>query len=255
MPWMLRGVHPLLLAIGHERYMPFRERVPEEILTIANRILGTGQTSLAKFLFIAASDDDPNLDTHDIPHFFSIFSNGSIGPAICIFKPSTTIDTLDYSGSGWNAGSKVVAACRGEKRRQLKPSCQINFSLPEGFGEPFSACREFWPFKAPKFEVEKTRVSKWKNYASTWKPLIYSTVPLIILVPTTASSRPLRSTILSGWPLPRQSESRYIWRTFFHRAQALGLSRPARDWMPGKNRIMRRSWRLTRRSASGPKRY
>jgi 4-hydroxy-3-polyprenylbenzoate decarboxylase len=57
------GVHPLLLAIGKERYMPFRERRPEEILTIANRILGTGQTSLAKFLFIAADGDVPKLDT------------------------------------------------------------------------------------------------------------------------------------------------------------------------------------------------
>ena len=27
------GVHPLLLAIGRERYLPFRERKPEEILT------------------------------------------------------------------------------------------------------------------------------------------------------------------------------------------------------------------------------
>jgi len=39
------GVHPLLLAVGGERYMPFRERVPEEIITIGNRILGSGQTS------------------------------------------------------------------------------------------------------------------------------------------------------------------------------------------------------------------
>ncbi len=64
------GVHPLLLAIGHERYMPFRERVPEEILTIANRIIGSGQTSLAKFLFIAAKGDSPGLHTHDIGGFF-----------------------------------------------------------------------------------------------------------------------------------------------------------------------------------------
>ena len=34
------GVHPLLLAVGSERYMPFREKVPEEIITQANRILG-----------------------------------------------------------------------------------------------------------------------------------------------------------------------------------------------------------------------
>ena len=64
------GVHPLLLAIGSERYMPFRERKPEEILTIANRILGSGQTSLAKYLFISAKEDDPKVSTHDISKLF-----------------------------------------------------------------------------------------------------------------------------------------------------------------------------------------
>jgi 4-hydroxy-3-polyprenylbenzoate decarboxylase len=50
------GVHPLLLAIGSERYMPFRDRKPEEILTQANLLLGKGQTSLAKFLIIIAEE-------------------------------------------------------------------------------------------------------------------------------------------------------------------------------------------------------
>src|SRR5690606_5218733 len=45
------GVHPLLLAIGSERYTPFmRERQPQEILTIANHIFGKNQLSLAKYL-------------------------------------------------------------------------------------------------------------------------------------------------------------------------------------------------------------
>src|SRR5439155_21352845 len=46
------GVHPLLLAIGSERYTPYAElRRPQELLTNANAILGQGQLSLAKFLF------------------------------------------------------------------------------------------------------------------------------------------------------------------------------------------------------------
>ena len=130
------GVHPLLLAVGHERYMPFRPRVPEEILTIANHILGTGQTSLAKFLFIAAEDDDPALDTHDIPHFFDHFLARVDWSRDLHFQTKTTIDTLDYSGSGWNAGSKVVAACRGEKRRTLATYVPGRFSLPVGFSDP-----------------------------------------------------------------------------------------------------------------------
>lgn len=113
------GVHPLLLAIGHERYMPFRERVPEEILTTANRIIGSGQTSLAKYLIIAASDDDEKLNTHDIPHFLSHVLSRVDWRRDLHFQTKTTIDTLDYSGSGWNAGSKLVIACRGEVKRSL----------------------------------------------------------------------------------------------------------------------------------------
>lgn len=130
------GVHPLLLAIGSERYMPFRERKPEEILTQANRIIGSGQTSLAKFLFIAAKGDDPNLTAKDIPHFFNHVLERVDWTRDLHFQTQTTIDTLDYSGSGWNAGSKVVIACCGDKKRELKAELPDNFSLPAGFSKP-----------------------------------------------------------------------------------------------------------------------
>ncbi|HMP29755.1 MAG TPA: UbiD family decarboxylase, partial [Saprospiraceae bacterium] len=113
------GVHPLLLAVGQERYMPFRERKPEEIITIANRLIGSGQTSLAKYLIIAAQDDDPSLDAHDIDQMFDHVLQRVDWRRDLHFHTNTTIDTLDYSGNGWNAGSKVVIACRGEKLRSL----------------------------------------------------------------------------------------------------------------------------------------
>ncbi len=54
------GVHPLLLAIASERYIPdARERRPQEILTVANAILGQGQLSLAKYLWIIARRGRP----------------------------------------------------------------------------------------------------------------------------------------------------------------------------------------------------
>ena len=56
------GVHPLLLAVGSERYTPYmRLERPAELLTQANAILGQGQLSLAKYLWIAAINDDPDL--------------------------------------------------------------------------------------------------------------------------------------------------------------------------------------------------
>jgi len=114
------GVHPLLLAIGKERYMPFREPVPEEIITIGNRILGSGQTSLAKYLFIAAEEDNPDLDIHNLPAFFNhVFSRIDFSRDLH-FQTKTTIDTLDYSGSSWNGGSKLLVACRGPVKRTLR---------------------------------------------------------------------------------------------------------------------------------------
>jgi len=114
------GVHPLLLAIGKERYMPFRETGPEEILTIANRIVGSGQTSLAKYVIIAADEDNPNLRTRNIDQFFCHFLERVDWTRDLHFQTKTTIDTLDYSGHGWNGGSKVIMACRGAVRRRLK---------------------------------------------------------------------------------------------------------------------------------------
>lgn len=175
------GVHPLLLAIGHERYMPFRERVPEEILTIANRILGTGQTSLAKFLFIAAADDNPALDTHDIPQFFRHFLERVDWTRDLHFQTKTTIDTLDYSGSGWNAGSKVVAACRGERRRELKAKLPENFSLPEGFSAPQFFQPGILILQAPRFEYEKTAREQATELCRWLERFDLPDVPLIVL--------------------------------------------------------------------------
>jgi 4-hydroxy-3-polyprenylbenzoate decarboxylase len=114
------GVHPLLFAIGSERYTPFlTERRPQEILTIANHILGKNQLSLAKYLWICAKEDDPSLDIHDVPRFLGHVLE-RIDPARDLhFHTNTTIDTLDYSGTGLNSGSKVAIAAVGERRRTL----------------------------------------------------------------------------------------------------------------------------------------
>jgi 4-hydroxy-3-polyprenylbenzoate decarboxylase len=130
------GVHPLLLAIGSERYMPFRERKPEEILTQANHLLGKGQTTLAKFVIIAAAGDDPAVTTHDMPDFFRHVLERIDLTRDLHFQTKTTIDTLDYSGDGWNAGSKVVMACCGDPIRKLTATVPTDLTLPTGFSNP-----------------------------------------------------------------------------------------------------------------------
>jgi 4-hydroxy-3-polyprenylbenzoate decarboxylase len=131
------GVHPLLLAIGSERYVPFAaERKPQELLTIANAILGQGQLSLAKYLFIVAKEDEPNLDIHDIAAFFQhLLSRLDLRTGLH-FQTCTTIDTLDYSGTALNEGSKVVFAAAGKPRRTLGASLPTSLRLPDGFDSP-----------------------------------------------------------------------------------------------------------------------
>jgi 4-hydroxy-3-polyprenylbenzoate decarboxylase len=131
------GVHPLLLAIGSERYTPYYEnKQPQELLTIANHILGTGQLSLAKFLFIANNSDDENLKTHDEEKFFQhILERIDLSRDIH-FQTKTTIDTLDYSGDGLNTGSKVIIAACGEKKRELINELPNDFVLPSAFKNP-----------------------------------------------------------------------------------------------------------------------
>ncbi|WP_028596411.1 UbiD family decarboxylase [Paenibacillus assamensis] len=113
------GVHPLLFAIGSERYTPYQQvKQPAEILTIANRILGTGQLSLAKYLFIAAEEKQP-ISTHHIEEFLGYILERIDLHRDIHFQTNTTIDTLDYSGTGLNTGSKVIFAAVGDKKREL----------------------------------------------------------------------------------------------------------------------------------------
>lgn len=131
------GVHPLLLAIGSERYVPYaKDAEPRELLTQACAILGQGQMSLAKYLLIADRRDDPALDLHDIPAFLTHVLRRVDWARDLHFHTRTTIDTLDYSGDGLNAGSKLVIAAAGPPRRELPTELPGNLRLPEGFSNP-----------------------------------------------------------------------------------------------------------------------
>ncbi|MEM7158343.1 MAG: UbiD family decarboxylase [Myxococcota bacterium] len=128
------GVHPLMLALGSERYVPYRPRQPQELLTLANAILGFNQASLAKFLLIAAHEDAPELTLHDETEFLAHVLRRFDPTRDLHFQTRTTMDTLDYSGTGLNAGSKLVIAAAGEPVRELGTQVPESLSLPDGFG-------------------------------------------------------------------------------------------------------------------------
>lgn len=127
------GVHPLLLAIGSERYTPYNpERKPQELLTLSNHVLGKGQLSLAKYLLMVAQEDNSQLDVNDKKAFFQHLLERIDWQRDMHFQTETTMDTLDYSGCGINSGSKVVWVAAGEPKRSLATELPA-IELPDGF--------------------------------------------------------------------------------------------------------------------------
>lgn len=130
------GVHPLLLAIGSERYTPYaKPGRPQELLTQASAILGFNQCSLAKYLFIVNEMDAPRLDIEDIPGYLQHLLERLDLTNDLHFHTHTTMDTLDYSGESLNRGSKLVMAAQGEPKRTLARAVPP-WTLPPGFRNP-----------------------------------------------------------------------------------------------------------------------
>jgi len=143
------GVHPLCLALGSEAFRPYasaEEREPMELLKTANALLGFNQASLTKYLLIAAKEDAAgisadekaaSLDVNNIPAFFGHVLERVHFDRDLHFQTSTTIDTLDYSGTSLNHGSKVVIAAAGAKCRKIRnnPDDLKSLELPQGFSK------------------------------------------------------------------------------------------------------------------------
>lgn len=145
------GVHPLLLAIGSERYVPYRPTDrPQELLTQANAILGQGQMSLAKYLWIIDEACAPELNIDDIGSFFLRMLERVDWERDLHFQTKTTMDTLDYSGSGLNQGSKVVIAAVGPPIRELPTEIPADLNLPDGFRNPQICLPGVLAVSAPK---------------------------------------------------------------------------------------------------------
>lgn len=146
------GVHPLLLAIGSERYTPYSQtKQPSELLTIANHVLGKGQLSLAKYLFITA-DDSNQLTTHDESAFYQYMLERINLKRDLHFQTNTSIDTLDYSGTGLNSGSKLVVAAYGDKLRELSKEASTQHRELSTFINPQVAIPGVLVLQGGKFE-------------------------------------------------------------------------------------------------------
>ncbi len=179
------GVHPLLLAVGSERYVPYESnRKPRELLTQANAILGQGQLSLAKFLLIVAREDNPSLDIHHMDQFFQQLLERVDWSRDLHFQTSTTIDTLDYSGTAINEGSKLVIAAAGPKKRDLPTQLPSDLPLPDGFSRPALCLPGVVAVTGPRFETHSHDIEPAIERladALAASP-IWDTFPLLVLV-------------------------------------------------------------------------
>ncbi len=146
------GVHPLLLAKAEERYVPFEDQKPRELLTHACAILGTGQLSLAKYLLICSHSDNPDLDVSDEMGFMAHLLERIDFKYDLHFQTCTTMDTLDYSSQELNQGSKLIMAAAGEKKRELLKYLPGDINIPNPFSNPKLAGPGMLVIEAPGFQ-------------------------------------------------------------------------------------------------------
>lgn len=206
------GVHPLLLAIGSERYMPFHQsNRPAELLTQAHAILGQGQLSLAKYLIIANGRDEEGLDAEDIPRFLQHVLKRIDWRRDLHFQTETTIDTLDYTGESLNVGSKVIMAANGPPIRELCNRVPSDLHLPNSSSAavalPGVLCVSAPSLGEPSFENRQA--------SSGWKTDEFVSRLATHLEPQTESLKGLPLLVVTeDAPFMARTINNFLWATF-----------------------------------------
>ncbi len=110
------GVHTVASAIVRERYR-------KEAFMAAMRILGEGQLSLTKFLFVT----DGPVSLRDFRAVLvHVLERANFATDLFVFS-NVSQDTLDYTSGTLNEGSKAILMGLGEKRYELatKPTADL----------------------------------------------------------------------------------------------------------------------------------
>jgi 4-hydroxy-3-polyprenylbenzoate decarboxylase len=158
-----------------------KRRQPQELLTQANALLGQGQMSLAKYLLIVAEEDQPSLDIHDVAGFFAHLLARVDWRRDLHFQTRTTIDTLDYSGTGLNEGSKVVVSAAGPVLRELPTEIPSELRLPDSFSEPRLVLPGVLAVRSPRHEGANDSAARRFCESCTAADAI-NRFPLVVLV-------------------------------------------------------------------------
>jgi 4-hydroxy-3-polyprenylbenzoate decarboxylase len=99
------------------------------------------------------------------------------------FYTNTTIDTLDYSGTGLNSGSKVVLAAYGEKLRELTTEVPHPLKELKGFQNPQLCMPGVVALQAKKFSTYEEASREMKELNEQLSPATdkLDTVPVIVV--------------------------------------------------------------------------
>lgn len=179
------GVHPLLLATGSERYTPYLDHPePSEIITIAHHILGTGQLSLAKYLFITAEYKEKVPSCHQVEQFIQYVLERIDLKRDVHFYTNTPHDTLDYTGISLNKGSKLVLAAYGNKKRELGKSLPPNIEKIQAFYNPkiiFPCVLVLQGNRFENYETTQKEIIDF-NHSIQYNQIDLSQFPMIVIV-------------------------------------------------------------------------
>ncbi len=135
------GVHPLASAIVRESYS-------REALSTAFRILGEGQLTLTKFLIVT----DRTLDLGKFADLLETVLERFDPHHDLVILGETSHDTLDYTGSRLNHGSKAVLIGVGDPVRTL-PASYEGGALP-GVRQLAVYCRGCLVVSGPSYEQD-----------------------------------------------------------------------------------------------------
>lgn len=178
------GFHSLAAAVVHERY-------GREALAAAFRILGEGQLSLTKFLLVTDTPRDLRDFRGTLEH---VLARAVWERDLFIFD-HTAMDTLDYTGSGLNRGSKGVLLGLGAPKRDLPGEFRLpaGESLPLGISEARAFCAGCLVVQGVPFVDEPYQAARVAGAA------VFAGWPLVVL---------------AGDVSIAASSERFLWATF-----------------------------------------
>ena len=176
------GYHSLSAAVVKQRYK-------REAMASAFRILGEGQLSLTKFLFVTDRDVDLKNFTRTLEH---VLARTHPETDLYVFS-NLSMDTLDYTGPTVNEGSKGVWLGLGDPVREL-PREFSSTDVPAGVADVRVFCGGCLVVDGPAYANEAA-----------------------------AGARLARDPAFAGWPLivlsddaarAARSEMNFLWTTF-----------------------------------------